>query len=436
MSLVMSIRGRGPAASATRAGKVLRRFGATSASMVRCLDRYDSITSEHGVRPTLPTTACVLARHPDLLRRLAARDVELAVHGLVHGDHAALDEHQQRSSIARAMEIFADAGLRSGGFRGPYLRYNAATLRALRELGFVYHSSQAVAFPLVEEPGSTGAAERLALALRLYSALKSADVAVTPRLREGLVDIPVAVPDDEILLERLRWEEAARTSQWLHILDLTYRSGELFTLQLHPERIPELGDALATTLADARRHHPAVWIARLDAIAAWWLRRSRFALHVTRVSPGSFRVRLEAEPGATLLTRGLDVPRVAWSGRDAISRSHNFEVASPRVPIVGVSRRSSAELRAFVVEQGFPIEVSDDRDAYGAHIDEDGAGWSETGVLAAIERAPGPLVRIWRWPDGARSALAVTGDIDALTLKDFVMRSWETRASTYRRYQE
>jgi len=28
-----------------------------------------------------------------------------------------------------------------------------------------------------------------------------------------------------------------------------------------------------------------------------------------------------------------------------------------------------------------------------------------------------------------RSALAVTGDIDALTLRDFLLRSWETRAS-------
>jgi len=44
-----------------------------------------------------------------------------------------------------------------------------------------------------------------------------------------------------------------------------------------------------------------------------------------------------------------------------------------------------------------------------------------------IEKAPGPLVRVWRWPDGARSALAATGDIDALTLRDFVVRSWETR---------
>jgi len=48
-------------------------------------------------------------------------------------------------------------------------------------------------------------------------------------------------------------------------------------------------------------------------------------------------------------------------------------------------------------------------------------------VLDAIESGTGPLVRVWRWPDGARSALAVTGDIDALTLRDFVVRSWETR---------
>ena len=105
MSLVMSLRSRGGSGSAARAGKVLTRFGATAGAMVRRLDRYDAITSELGIRPTWPTTASVLARHPDLLRRYAAQGVELALHGLVHGDHGGLDEAQQREAIARAADI-------------------------------------------------------------------------------------------------------------------------------------------------------------------------------------------------------------------------------------------------------------------------------------------------------------------------------------------
>ena len=43
-------------------------------------------------------------------------------------------------------------------------------------------------------------------------------------------------------------------------------------------------------------------------------------------------------------------------------------------------------------------------------------------LLAEIEGADKPLVRLGRWPNGARSALAVTGDIDALTLWDYGLR--------------
>ena len=46
----------------------------------------------------------------------------------------------------------------------------------------------------------------------------------------------------------------------------------------------------------------------------------------------------------------------------------------------------------------------------------------ERAILAEIDASPAPLVRLWRWPNGAQSALAVTGDIDALTLFDFGLR--------------
>jgi peptidoglycan/xylan/chitin deacetylase (PgdA/CDA1 family) len=423
----MSLRSRGGAGSAARAGKVLARFGATAGPMARRLDRYEAITGELGIRPTWPTTASVLARHPDLLRRYAGQGVELALHGLVHGDHGGLDESQQREAIARAADIFDRSGLPATGFRGPYLRYNAATLDVLRELGLRYHSSQAVVYPLCgEADGARQSAYTMALAL--YSARDARRVAITPKLRSGLVDIPVSIPDDEIIIERLRLDEPARTAQWLFVLDETYRRGDLFTLQLHPERITELGAALHATLLAARRRRPAVFIATLDEIASWWLRRSRWSLRVLRSGEGRYRVRLDADPDATLLVRGLDVPRTAWFGQDAIADVREFEAETPRAPIVGVSRRSPPEVLRFLEEEGLPYEVSDASGSYGAHVDVSADDWNEAGVLEAIERAPGPLVRVWRWPQGARSALAVTGDIDALTLYDFAIRSWETRS--------
>src|SRR5712691_4018578 len=295
MSLAMSLRSRGPVGSAARAARVLSRFGATSSAMQRRLHRYDAITSEFGIRPTWPTTASVLARHPELLRQYVERGAELAVHGLVHGDHAALDRRQQRETIARASEIFARCGVPVTGFRGPYLRYNEATLDVLRELGFRYQSSQAFAFPLLDGEPEPSRASLYRLALELCSALDARRLAVRPRLREGLVDIPVALPDDEILIERLKLKEPARTAQWLQMLDLVYERGDLFTLQLHPERILELGDALRAVMTEARRRRPGVFVARLDEIASWWLRRHSFSLEVTPSGDGRYRVTLGAD---------------------------------------------------------------------------------------------------------------------------------------------
>ena len=427
MSLAVSLHGRGATGTIARTATVVSRFGATAAAMAQRLARYESIAEAHGIRPTWPTTACVLERHPDLLRRYADRGVELAVHGLVHGDHAALDRRRQHDTIARAIAIFERAGIRPTGFRGPYLRYNEATRDVVRALGLRYHSSQAFVFPMLSTDVDDAAAARYALALRLYAAVDARTSAVRPRLEDGLVDIPVAVPDDEILLDRLRLTEPVLSAEWLHVLELTHRRGELFTVQLHPERIHELGNALDATLAEAARRRPAVYVARLDEIAQWWLRRAGFSLRVTRTSEDRYRVRFDADADATLLVRGLAVPRSPWYGAESRCESREFEAESARIPVVSVSRRSPPAVARFVAEEGFVTQISDDADPFGAHVDVSTPTWSEAAVLDSIESAPGPLVRNWRWPHGARSALAVSGDIDALTLRDFVSRSWETR---------
>ncbi len=427
MSLAVSLQSRGASATLARTAQVFVRFGATTSAMARRLDRMDGIATAHGVRPTWPTTACVLERHPSLLRRYAERGVELALHGLVHGDHAALDGARQRETIARAIAVFERSGLRPVGFRGPYLRYNDDTLEALRALGLRYHSSQAFVFQNTAANITPAAASQLALALRLYGAVDARITCVRPRLVDGLVDIPVAVPDDEILLDRLRLSEPALSNEWLHILELTHSRGDLFTIQLHPERIPELGEALEATLGAARARKPAVYLARLDAIADWWLRRSRFTLRVTRAGEGRCRVSLSADPDATLLVRGLDTPAAPWHGGDLRCIAREFEAEAERLPVVGVSRRTPRAVTRFLTEEGFATESSDHRGTYGAYVDVADGTWSEVSVLEAIDGGPGPLVRLWRWPDGARSALAVTGDIDALTLRDFMTRSWETR---------
>jgi peptidoglycan/xylan/chitin deacetylase (PgdA/CDA1 family) len=428
MGVIFSMRHRGPGGAAARARSIVSRFGVTASPMEDRLRRFDELTAEFGVRPSWAITACILDRNRKAILHFAERGVEFAIHGLVHDDHSLRSLDEQRASIARAAELFRAAGVPYRGFRCPFLRGNAATDEAVRDLGMLYHSTQPVVFPTAP---SLGAREEEAMrrTLRhLYSsAVDAGRIAVRPALRGGVIHIPVALPDDEIMVERLRLSEAEQTAVWLATLDETWKQGELFTVQLHPERTDECAAALAATLAEARARRPAVWIATLERIAEWWRRRARTRLEVLPLEDGRYRVRMDGDPAATLLVRGLpEVDAQPWSGVDRVARAPELEVACGRRPVVGVSPQTPGSVLAFLAEEGFPAERGEDPARFGAWVDADGST-DEKRILAMVDASDGPLVRLSRWPAGARSALSVTGDIDCMTLQDFALRLWETR---------
>ncbi|HEU0302054.1 MAG TPA: polysaccharide deacetylase family protein [Longimicrobium sp.] len=428
MGVLFSMRHRGAGGAAARARSIVARFGVTASPMEDRLRRFDELTAQFGVRPSWAITACILDRNRRAVSRFVERGVEFAIHGLVHDDHSLRSLDEQRASIARAAELFRAAGVPFRGFRCPFLRGNPATDQAVRELGLLYHSTQPVVFDTAPALGPR-AAEAFGRTLRhLYGgAVDAGRVAVRPALRSGVVHIPVALPDDEIMVERLRLSEEEQTAVWLATLDATWRDGELFTVQLHPERTDECAAALAATLGEARARRPAVWIATLERIAEWWRRRAQTRLEVMPLEDGRYRVRMEGDPQATLLVRGLPgVDALPWHGEDRISPACELEVAAERKPVVGVSPGTPPSVLAFLAEEGFPAERGEDPARYGAWVDVEG-GMDEKRILSMVESSRGPLVRLGRWPAGARSALSVTGDIDCMTLQDFALRLWETR---------
>jgi hypothetical protein len=77
-------------------------------------------------------------------------------------------------------------------------------------------------------------------------------------------------------------------------------------------------------------------------------------------------------------------------------------------------------------QQGYIVEVNHESHRYSCYFDQtEFAAKDERSLLAQIEGTDRPLVRLGRWPNGARSALAITGDIDALTLWDYGLRFFE-----------
>jgi hypothetical protein len=47
--------------------------------------------------------------------------------------------------------------------------------------------------------------------------------------------------------------------------------------------------------------------------------------------------------------------------------------------------------------------------------------------VARVEALDTPLLRFGVWPDRARAALSITGDIDSITIQDFFLRIVEAR---------
>lgn len=429
MDVTFSYRAKGVGGLVRRAGTILSRFGVTASPTERYLREYASITGRYNAHPTLPITASVLARHPAMIATVAEQGVEFAIHGLVHNDHAGLGFEEQHESLGKAKAIFESAGVSCVGFRGPYLRYNAATHEAIRSLGLLYDCSQAVNYDVLPQAIAAGPrADGYRRARELYGALSADEVAVRPRERRGLIDIPVAIPDDEIMVDRLCLDDRAQATAWRNIFERTYARGDLFTVQLHPERIRDCAFALQATLEEARHRQPGVWIATLREIAAWWVQRKQVTLSVQDLGESGYRVHLEGHPDATLLLRGVEAPGATpWFGQDQVTHARGFKVAAGPKPAVGVSPSSPPHLLDFLHEEGFPTERSVERKRFGAYLDVRGDSFTEASVLAELDRACGPLVRLGRWPNNARSALAVTGDIDSITLQDFFFRAVETR---------
>lgn len=357
----VALRGKGAGALLGRVGSVVGQYGVTTRRMDRRVHRLLAVAARYGCRPTLPVTASVVGSHPAPWAAHLARGAELAVHGLRHVDHLALSAREQHDQVADAVATMVRAGVPVSGFRAPYLRADARTLAAVAAAGLRYDASLAVHWPL-DGVRPTDAYRR---GLEFYGARPVGDVPALPRWEEGVLRVPYSLPDDESLVDRLGLSPSAIRELWRATFDAAHRSGQLLTLSVHPERVDACGAGIAAVLDAARRPEHRTWVARLDEVATWWTARDRARLEVGRRVDGRVEVRVHGPEGLTVLGRDLGVAGTTpWD--DGLERVEGRRVVVP------------------------------------------------------ADRAD--QLRIAPWPDGARCAVAVTGDVDALTVGDFVRR--------------
>lgn len=397
--------GGGPSSILRRVGEILTAYGVTERKFADKLAKYVGILGGYGTNASFSATAIAVARNPHLFKGLEKDGVELVIQGFRHIDYSATAPDKQEEDVRAAVNVFRRFGLAFSGFRAPYLKLSPETRSILKNY-FTYDSSEKFLWDCQ---------------LPIACQNRSEGYISVPLMREGLLEIPVSLPSDVWLLHRLGVQDQGEIyGIWANTLECSHGRGELFTLQFHPENIDRCDAALKNLLNAAQEKKPPVWMTTLGEVASWWEERGKCSL--SHSGGSRHTITLEGSERATLLAKNLTVPGARkWFGGCDVVEARRFSVSEN--PAVGVSPNASTALAQFLKAEGFIVEESTRRKTYGLYFDREEFDEKEKlALLSEIEASDKPYVRLWRWPERARSALSISGDIDCVTLWDYAYR--------------
>lgn len=292
---------KGAWATVRRSALLPIRYGVTIDKLERDLRLMVETGERAEFKPVIGVPATVLERHSDIVGSLVG--VDLLVHGYEHVAYGLLTDEEQGYDLDRACSVFTKFSLPACGFRAPYLCISSGTPALLRSRGFVLDSSQAcMSLP----DGATAGVAALPLARRRYGNVDQGPL--VPRVDNGLVEFPVSLPDDELIIDALGIRNAAAierifTSMVTHT---AYRMG-LLVLQVHPERFPMCIEAVKAACALAA--DMGGWNASFPELQEW--------IHL---NDGSIKPWPHGHSFAFAITGDLDALTLGDFGRRAWSR--------------------------------------------------------------------------------------------------------------------
>ena len=415
------VRGRHPAYLASRLRAVTGRYGVTPRKAQERVRRCVARLSRQGISPTFATPGHVVEAAPGFFRELRDAGAELAIHGYDHADFRRLSREEAAEQFARAVDAYSRHGIPFEGFRCPYLSYTPEVRAVLPPGAFSYSSNRAIVWGAANVKGHGPVYAHLA---RNYRAVSSEEALGSPALEGDLVEIPASVPDDLQLCDALGLGTDGLLRVWVETLQDTHRGGELFAPLFHPEAFDLLGEAVDGLLDAARALRPAVWPTQLRDVARWWRERATFAVR-SRPEGGVLTIEFDCSTRATVLARGVgQSPGPVWDGAWSTLEDRRLCIGDDETrPFVG-ARGVDGPTVAFLREQGYVVDTSERAGDCGVVLDRASVARLRTrrALVQHVEAGAGPLVKYGRWPDGARSALCLAGDLDALSLRDYALR--------------
>jgi hypothetical protein len=409
---------RHPVYLASRVRAIGRRYGLTSRKAKDRVRRALRGLDRHGVLPTFATPGRVVDEDPAFFRELRDAGAELAVHGYDHADFRRLTRAQAAWQFEQAVAAYARHGIPCDGFRCPYLSCTPDVRAVLPAGAFIYSSNRAIAWPAA---GAEAAGPVYAQLAANYRAVPSAEAVATPAFDDGLVEIPVSVPDDLQLCDGLGLGEDGVLRAWLATLTSIHRAGELFAPLFHPEAYDLLEAPVAGLLDAVRAQRPSVWATQLRDVAGWWRERRGFTARAA-ADDGGLLLEIDCSARATVLVRNWPAPARAWDGEWSVLDARRLRLEGATRPFVGAGGLDAATV-AFLVEQGYVVDAEPGAPC-GVTVSADDARrlGSPRALLEHVDRCTAPLVRFGRWPSEAQSAFCLAGDLDALSLRDYALR--------------
>jgi len=326
----------------------------------------------------------------------------------------------QADEITRGLKKLEDHGIPVSGFRAPFLRFNEETAKAVVDSGLFWSSHSVMLFqnnPCCQKINECSNAKNLLEGF--YTREPYEKQPSLPMWKNEVLEIPVSLPDDELMVDRLGMRRPDKiTRVWLDMLSESNEQGELFNLIFHPERFDCVAKPLDALLEKAVSLGN-VWIASLDEIGRWWRDRAACSFEITPNGPHGYQVTSRGNAGASIALQRPD------GGAELIEVESNstFNLEGRLRPTVGVSSGFCDKGAPCLLNEGFVVEAGRDHASCAVSLDGSCPN-NRRRVLEILKTARSPLLRVTRWPHGYRSALAITLDLDAIILWDFVRRAW------------
>jgi peptidoglycan/xylan/chitin deacetylase (PgdA/CDA1 family) len=416
---------RGPKFVRLRTIRIMKRYDLFP---TRAMDRIRGCVkalSTLGCLPTFPTPGIIVQRYPKYFRELQENGVEIAVHGFQHVDLKTYSKDEAHNQLVRAITAFHQNQIEVHGFRCPYLGFKEDMLNAIPKGLFEYSSNKSLDWNVLTRVDHCQNNPIFKTLSDFYRALPASEYLSVPWTYPNLLEIPISMPDDLQLLDGLNYSPDEISAVWIKLLNITYDRGELFNLIFHPELAGVIEPAFHDVLVEARSRNPKVWIARLCDISNWWSDKDKFKTNI-RKSPTGSVIEFACSKRTSILVKNLDINCSGqnWDGNYKLFTGSLLEINGNYLPLIGVSADAPESTICFLRDQGYIVDLSDEPHSCSIYLSKSTIEEFQNNVklLSFIEEQNVPLVRYWRWPDGARSAMSVTGDLDALSLMDYFSR--------------